>query len=157
MHIGRRRAVHNGQHSLAVLQAVFQGFGAQQQRQRHGDCAHLQHGHVSHSSFKALRQHNRHTVAALHAQLAQHMAECIGMALQIGIAVGHGVASGALRHDGDTAFGIAFFRPTSAASRSHVEVFWHMPSKTLLHGLLKICCSNDWRLRAGVLSHSFSL
>ena len=117
------------------MQTVFQRFWAKQQGQRHGHRAHLQHGHISHRGLKTLRQHNRHTVTALHAQAHQHMAQRIGRLLQLCIAESQRryrmaravprLIGNLVRNDGHTLGGIWLSRPAAAAHLCNVEMRWH--------------------------------
>ena len=71
LQVGQSRQICNGQHGLAVLQAVFQRVGPKQQRQGHGHRTHLQHSHIGHRSLKPLGHDDSHAIAALHALRGQ--------------------------------------------------------------------------------------
>ncbi len=79
------RFVHDGDCSLAVLDAEREGVRAEQHGQRHGHSPHLQHRDVSHGGFKSLRQHDGHPVARLDTLGGQQMAQAVGGTLQLGI------------------------------------------------------------------------
>jgi hypothetical protein len=40
--------------------------------------------------------------------------------------------------DGNARRGIGLRRPSAAAHFGHVEVCWYLPTKTILHGLVKV-------------------
>ena len=71
--------IHEGYHRARVIETVLQSLWAKQHRQRHRHRPHLHHRHVGHRRLQPLRQHNRHAVAAPHAQTLQQLAELIGL------------------------------------------------------------------------------
>ena len=137
--------IGDGQHGLAVLQPEFEGVRPEQDRQWHGHCPHLQHGHVGHRRFKALRQHNGHAVAAAHTQRPQRQAQCISRMLQVGVAVVHAGGARAMNADGRSgrrrrrAFAGAFSGPALAAGLGDIEMGVHLPAKTAVQRGVLVC------------------
>ena len=84
---GSRGFIANRQHSVAVLQAVLQRFGAKQNRQRYGHCAHLQHRHVGDRRFKALRQDDGDAVTPFHAEFSEQIGKFVGGLVELAVAV----------------------------------------------------------------------
>ena len=137
--------IGDGQHGLAVLQPEFKGVRPEQNRQRHGHRPHLQHRHVGHRCFKALRQHNGHAVTAAHTQRAQRQAQCISRMLQVGVAVVDAGGAGAMNADGRLsrpcrrASAGTFSGPALAAGLGDIEVGVHLPAKTAVQRGVLVC------------------
>jgi hypothetical protein len=75
-----------------VVEAVLQGLGAEQHRQRHGHGAELVDRHVRHRRLEALRHDDGHAVAAPHALRPQGVRQAVGLGLQLRVAVALGAA-----------------------------------------------------------------
>jgi hypothetical protein len=140
------------QPACGVLDTVGQRLGAEQLRQRHGDGAHLQHCHVGHGRFKALRHDDGDPVAARHAQARQRGGQSVGLRLQLGIRI-ISAASARLVLDDSYSFGsIRRLRPAPAAHLRDVEMARHLPAKAGLHGAVVIV----WRVARRTLWHGLS-
>ena len=72
----RRRSAHTAPLSRS---RYCKRVDAEQHRQRHGHGAEPVHRHVRDRGLDALRQHDRHAVAALHAQAAQQIGGAFGL------------------------------------------------------------------------------
>jgi len=81
--VGERRGVHDRGLAFRILQPVFERFGPEEKRQRHGHRAHLIAGDVRHRSFRSLRQHDRNLVAARDTVRTERIGEPIGLLLQL--------------------------------------------------------------------------
>ena len=125
--VGNRAFIADGQHRLAVMQPVFKRVRAEQHGQWHGHRAQLQHRHVSHCSFKALRHHDGHAVASLHTQHGQHTRQAIGLLLQLRISMKSGLSPRIHYLNSYSFSSIRQFGPARAADLGDIELVRHQP------------------------------
>ena len=144
-HLSQRSPVNQSHHRFAIVQAIRQSIRPEQQRQGHRYGAHLHHRDIGHGCLKALRQHNRHPIALLHAHGLQAQTQIICCLLQLREAVGPIRTARVVFDDGSALSGIRLRRPPLATNLCHIEISRHRPTKTLLHGSIKIA------RRAGVV------
>src|SRR4030081_1118524 len=88
--IGKRGGLDDGDAGSGVAEAVFQGIGAEEVRQRQRDRAHLENRHVGDRGLRALRQQQRDAVAGHDAEALERVRQAVGRALDVaeGIACG---------------------------------------------------------------------
>ena len=124
--------IGKGCHRAAVLQAIGQRLGAEQNRQRHGHCAQKINGHMGDGGFGPLRQDDRNAVAAADSARCQGLRQPSGLLVQIAVAQdflrailavvahGHSVRSG--------------LRPAHATDLGDVERCQLRPSEMSVQG-----------------------
>ena len=120
------------QHCFAVLQAVFQRFGAKEHRKRHGNRPHLQNRHIGHCRLETLVHHNGHPVTAPYAQIGQGVGKAIGLGLQLCIRMEMVLSARCVCVNSYSFASIRGHRPAPGANLGHIELLWHLPSKALV-------------------------
>ena len=126
---GQGAGVDDRDDGVAVLQAVLERVGPEQQRQRHRHRAHLVDGHVRHDGLGALRQDDRDAVTGLHAERLQRVGEAVGVGLQRGVGVRAAVARLVLVVQRDAR---GLLRPAPAARLGDVELARDVPAEVVV-------------------------
>src|ERR1051325_9279970 len=73
--VRKGRRLDDGDRGFRVLHAVLERLGTEEVRQRQRDRAHLEEGDVGNGGLRALRQDDRHAVAAFHAKGGERVGE----------------------------------------------------------------------------------
>jgi len=133
LHVRNRLLIADRNDSLAVLQAIFQRLGPEQDRQRHRDGAHLENCHVGNRGLEALRHHHRHAVTSLDAQRHEHIAQRIGAHLQFQVRQELCARARPVGADRRALDRVGLARPARAAHLGNIEVRWHVPAEGCMH------------------------
>jgi hypothetical protein len=129
------RLIGDGDHRLAVLQAVFERFRPEQDRHRHRDRADLEARHVRDRGFRALRQNDRDLFAAPYAKRAQDVRHPVRLRLQRCVGQGGDMARVVLvvhRHARLVA------GPARAAGVGDIERYRHVPAELVVEACVLI-------------------
>ncbi len=124
-----------------VRQPIFQRVGPEEVRERQRDGTHLEDGDVGNRGLRALRQDERHAVAALDAERGERVRQPVGRHLDIPERVRSACARFVFPIERET---IAVVGPLPAARPRHVVARRHVPAEGAVqlgvavdHGLIQ--------------------
>jgi hypothetical protein len=108
-----------------VVEPVLERVGAEQERKRDRDRAHLVDGEVRDDRLAALRQDERHAVAAADAEAGEHVGQAIGLAREVEERVRGRLPGLVFPVQRETA---AIVCPARGARVRDVEIAWNVPA-----------------------------